>query len=36
VDGGATTASTTLQLHNPNAAALKYTLAIQNAKAKNT
>jgi hypothetical protein len=36
VDGGATTASTTLQLYNPNAAPLKYTLSIQNAKSKNT
>jgi hypothetical protein len=36
VDGGAATASTTMQLHNPNTAAYKYTLVIQNAKAKNT
>jgi len=36
VDGAATTASTTLQLHNANAAALKYTLAIVNAQARNT
>jgi hypothetical protein len=36
VDGGATTASTTLQLYNPNPAPLKYTLTIQNAKSKNT
>ncbi len=36
VDGTATTASTTLQLHNPNNVAFKYTLAIRNATAKNT
>lgn len=36
VDGSATTASTTLQIYNPNAAPLKYSLSIQNAVAKNT
>ncbi len=36
VDGSATTASTTLQLYNPNPGALKYSLSIQNVKAKNT
>jgi hypothetical protein len=36
VDGDVATASTTLQLHNPNNAAFKYTLAIRNATAKNT
>jgi hypothetical protein len=36
VDGGATTASTTLELRNPNETALKYILAIQNVKASNT
>jgi hypothetical protein len=36
VDGGATTASSTLQLRNPTAAALKYALAIQNPQSRNT
>jgi hypothetical protein len=36
VDGAATTASTTLQLHNPNTAAFKYILTIPDAIAKNT
>lgn len=36
MDGSATTASTTLQLFNPNSVPVTYILGIQNAKAKNT
>ena len=36
VDGSATTASTTLQLYNPNRAPIGYSLSIRNAVAKNS
>ncbi|MGD0367839.1 MAG: hypothetical protein ABSA94_10300 [Acidobacteriaceae bacterium] len=36
LDGNATTASTTLQLYNPNPSALRYNLTIRDAVAKNT